>query len=166
MFVRSSQAIQTIASRVSPRHRKTPQCACICVSVPVFASAFLVSCVCVCVLSVYHPDDPWEGLGRSLKSSSPVMDAAGASRSAAGSAAHPAPAKKGRRGKKSVDEDEASKKRRCISSACVPCRRRKSKVRYVTDRRARELFLRGLLRAYTNATPRYPSVPVYTSYGC
>ncbi|KAF1362927.1 hypothetical protein EJ07DRAFT_105100 [Lizonia empirigonia] len=37
------------------------------------------------------------------------------------------PAKKGRRGKKSGDEDEVSKKRRCISSACVPCRKRKSK---------------------------------------
>lgn len=38
------------------------------------------------------------------------------------------PAKKGRRGKKNAEEDEASKKRRCISSACVPCRKRKSKV--------------------------------------
>ncbi|KAH6613976.1 pathway-specific nitrogen regulator [Boeremia exigua] len=39
----------------------------------------------------------------------------------------PPPAKKGRRGKKNAEEDEASKKRRCISSACVPCRKRKSK---------------------------------------
>ncbi|UPX18840.1 Nitrogen assimilation transcription factor nit-4 [Ascochyta rabiei] len=37
------------------------------------------------------------------------------------------PAKKGRRGKKSAEDDEASTKRRCISSACVPCRKRKSK---------------------------------------
>ncbi|KAF1927913.1 pathway-specific nitrogen regulator [Didymella exigua CBS 183.55] len=39
----------------------------------------------------------------------------------------PPPAKKGRRAKKKGDEDEASNKRRCISSACVPCRKRKSK---------------------------------------
>ncbi|KAI8942434.1 Nitrogen assimilation transcription factor nit-4 [Plenodomus lindquistii] len=37
-----------------------------------------------------------------------------------------APAKKGRRGKRSAESEEA-KKRRCISSACVPCRKRKSK---------------------------------------
>ncbi|KAF2855646.1 hypothetical protein T440DRAFT_464044 [Plenodomus tracheiphilus IPT5] len=36
--------------------------------------------------------------------------------------------KKARRGKRSAESDE-SKKRRCISSACVPCRKRKSKVR-------------------------------------
>ncbi|KAH7395153.1 fungal-specific transcription factor domain-containing protein [Phaeosphaeria sp. MPI-PUGE-AT-0046c] len=37
-----------------------------------------------------------------------------------------APAKKARRGKKDGSGDDA-KKRRCISSACVPCRKRKSK---------------------------------------
>ncbi|KAJ6200698.1 pathway-specific nitrogen regulator [Bipolaris maydis] len=36
------------------------------------------------------------------------------------------PAKKGRRGKRDAGNDD-SKKRRCISSACVPCRKRKSK---------------------------------------
>ncbi|USP76035.1 hypothetical protein yc1106_03309 [Curvularia clavata] len=36
------------------------------------------------------------------------------------------PAKKGRRGKRDAGGDD-SKKRRCISSACVPCRKRKSK---------------------------------------
>jgi hypothetical protein len=44
----------------------------------------------------------------------------------------PAPEKppKGRRkGKKDDRDDEGAKKRRCISSACVPCRKRKSKVR-------------------------------------
>jgi hypothetical protein len=38
-----------------------------------------------------------------------------------------APAKKGRRGKRDAGSDDP-KKRRCISSACVPCRKRKSKV--------------------------------------
>lgn len=37
-----------------------------------------------------------------------------------------APAKGRRKSKK--DGEEAGKKRRCISSACVPCRKRKSKV--------------------------------------
>ncbi|CAN9196688.1 unnamed protein product [Alternaria alternata] len=37
-----------------------------------------------------------------------------------------APAKKGRRGKRDAGSDDP-KKRRCISSACVPCRKRKSK---------------------------------------
>ncbi|KAF2032709.1 hypothetical protein EK21DRAFT_60252 [Setomelanomma holmii] len=37
-----------------------------------------------------------------------------------------APAKKGRRSKKDGNSDDG-KKRRCISSACVPCRKRKSK---------------------------------------
>ncbi|KAF1939034.1 hypothetical protein EJ02DRAFT_266663 [Clathrospora elynae] len=36
------------------------------------------------------------------------------------------PAKKGRRGKRDAGSED-SKKRRCISSACVPCRKRKSK---------------------------------------
>lgn len=36
-------------------------------------------------------------------------------------------AKKGRRGKREAGSED-SKKRRCISSACVPCRKRKSKV--------------------------------------
>jgi hypothetical protein len=40
------------------------------------------------------------------------------------------PAKKGRRGKRDASGDD-SKKRRCISSACVPCRKRKSKVGHV-----------------------------------
>lgn len=39
-----------------------------------------------------------------------------------------APAKKGRRGKRDAAGDDG-RKRRCISSACVPCRKRKSKVR-------------------------------------
>jgi hypothetical protein len=38
------------------------------------------------------------------------------------------PAKKGRRSKKDGNSEDG-KKRRCISSACVPCRKRKSKVR-------------------------------------
>lgn len=38
------------------------------------------------------------------------------------------PAKKGRRSKRGGNSDDG-KKRRCISSACVPCRKRKSKVR-------------------------------------
>jgi hypothetical protein len=38
------------------------------------------------------------------------------------------PAKKARRSKKDGNSDDG-KKRRCISSACVPCRKRKSKVR-------------------------------------
>jgi hypothetical protein len=42
---------------------------------------------------------------------------------------------KGRRKAKKDERDgggdEGSKKRRCISSACVPCRKRKSKVRYL-----------------------------------
>jgi hypothetical protein len=38
------------------------------------------------------------------------------------------PAKKGRRSKRDGNGDDG-KKRRCISSACVPCRKRKSKVR-------------------------------------
>ena len=67
------------------------------------------------------------------------MEAAGAPGSARARGAAQQPlVKKGRRGKKSADEDEAGRKRRCISSACVPCRKRKSKVCYiyVTDRRA------------------------------
>jgi hypothetical protein len=44
------------------------------------------------------------------------------------SATDDAPAKKGRRSKKDGQGDDG-KKRRCISSACVPCRKRKSKVR-------------------------------------
>lgn len=40
------------------------------------------------------------------------------------------PAKKGRRGKRDAGGED-SKKRRCISSACVPCRKRKSKVGHV-----------------------------------
>jgi hypothetical protein len=39
-----------------------------------------------------------------------------------------APAKNRRRSKKDGNSDDG-KKRRCISSACVPCRKRKSKVR-------------------------------------
>ena len=38
-------------------------------------------------------------------------------------------APKGRRRGKKGSGDDGSKKRRCISSACVPCRKRKSKVR-------------------------------------
>lgn len=44
--------------------------------------------------------------------------------------AHPTsdtPNKKGRRSKRDAGSED-SKKRRCISSACVPCRKRKSKV--------------------------------------
>ncbi|KAF2129497.1 pathway-specific nitrogen regulator [Dothidotthia symphoricarpi CBS 119687] len=37
------------------------------------------------------------------------------------------PAKKARRGKRPDTADDSNKKRRCISSACVPCRKRKSK---------------------------------------
>jgi hypothetical protein len=40
-----------------------------------------------------------------------------------------APAKKGRRSKRDDGHGDDGKKRRCISSACVPCRKRKSKVR-------------------------------------
>jgi hypothetical protein len=41
-----------------------------------------------------------------------------------------APAKKGRRSKRDGNgTGDDGKKRRCISSACVPCRKRKSKVR-------------------------------------
>jgi hypothetical protein len=36
---------------------------------------------------------------------------------------------KSRKKSKKDPQDEGSKKRRCISSACVPCRKRKSKVR-------------------------------------
>jgi hypothetical protein len=39
-----------------------------------------------------------------------------------------APSKKGRRSKRDGNSEDG-KKRRCISSACVPCRKRKSKVR-------------------------------------
>jgi hypothetical protein len=40
-----------------------------------------------------------------------------------------APADKGRRrAHRDAASDAAGKKRRCISSACVPCRKRKSKV--------------------------------------
>jgi len=46
----------------------------------------------------------------------------------AGEVALDAPAKKGRRSKKDGNGEDG-KKRRCISSACVPCRKRKSKVR-------------------------------------
>jgi hypothetical protein len=42
--------------------------------------------------------------------------------------AQDAPAKGRRKGKKDGANDDGSKKRRCISSACVPCRKRKSKV--------------------------------------
>jgi hypothetical protein len=38
-------------------------------------------------------------------------------------------APKGRRRGKKDSGDDGLKKRRCISSACVPCRKRKSKVR-------------------------------------
>ncbi|KAF2265795.1 hypothetical protein CC78DRAFT_598402 [Lojkania enalia] len=41
--------------------------------------------------------------------------------------AHDAPTKGRRRGKKDGANDDGTKKRRCISSACVPCRKRKSK---------------------------------------
>lgn len=63
-------------------------------------------------------------------SSALAMEAAegDAPASAAAHRQQPPPAKKGRRGKKSAEDDEASSKRRCISSACVPCRKRKSKV--------------------------------------
>jgi hypothetical protein len=40
---------------------------------------------------------------------------------------HDAPTK-GRRKSKKDASDDSNKKRRCISSACVPCRKRKSKV--------------------------------------
>ena len=39
-----------------------------------------------------------------------------------------APPKARRKTKKDGSGDDAGKKRRCISSACVPCRKRKSKV--------------------------------------
>ena len=48
--------------------------------------------------------------------------------SSAADPAPDAPAKKGRRSKRDGNGDDG-KKRRCISSACVPCRKRKSKVR-------------------------------------
>ncbi|KAH7115997.1 fungal-specific transcription factor domain-containing protein [Dendryphion nanum] len=40
---------------------------------------------------------------------------------------HDSPAKGRRKGKKESANDDSAKKRRCISSACVPCRKRKSK---------------------------------------
>ena len=98
------------------------------VSVCLCARVFVRLCRCLCSTRTILK----------LESSS-VMEAAGAPGSALShGAAQPPLVKKGRRGKKSTDEDEASKKRRCISSACVPCRKRKSKVCYiyVTDRRA------------------------------
>lgn len=63
--------------------------------------------------------------------------------SAAPADARDASAKKGRRAKRSEANDDSSKKRRCISSACVPCRKRKSKVR--KQHGAGELLLPGLL---------------------
>lgn len=39
-----------------------------------------------------------------------------------------AQARRGVKGRRGEIADEGGKKRRCISSACVPCRRRKSKV--------------------------------------
>lgn len=59
--------------------------------------------------------------------------------------AHEKPPKGRRKGKKD-DLDDGAKKRRCISSACVPCRKRKSKVRF---------GLYSPLSAYSN----FPLVP-------
>jgi hypothetical protein len=53
------------------------------------------------------------------------------------------PLKGRRKGKKEGAHDDSNKKRRCISSACVPCRKRKSKVRRAPlCCRASKLFLR------------------------
>ena len=52
------------------------------------------------------------------------------------------PLKGRRKGKKEGANDDGAKKRRCISSACVPCRKRKSKVRAHVLCRASMVFLR------------------------
>lgn len=69
------------------------------------------------------------------------------------------PAKGRRKGKKDDREDDGAKKRRCISSACVPCRKRKSKVRGVVFVHLLGECSQKLTLLHSAMVPRPPALP-------